>query len=217
MHPSQLTAAAVRKQDGYSPLLAALVHYTDRGWTAHVFPWVVGVRGLINPSHIYALLEFLEILSKCRKLAVEQTVLASVKALYFMHQVRFGGLYGRLSAEADCHSNTSDSDPTDDEELRTAFPDQRRRASPNHAVSEVPASRPSDHDSGPTQANRASTYGAHADPERSDGTPNALVLLHCPCPDRQTALKLRLNPQVTMDHGTAAQRLLLHPQDSYCP
>ena len=48
-------------------------------------------------------------------------------------------------------------------------------------------------------------YGAHADPECSDGTPNALVLLHCPCPDRQTALKRqRLNPQVTMDNGTAA-------------
>ena len=91
--------------------------FPDRGWTAHVFPWMVGVRGLIDLSHIYALLEFPEIPSKCRKLAVEQTVLASVKALYFMHQVRFGGLYGRLSAEADCHSNTSDSDSTDDEEL----------------------------------------------------------------------------------------------------
>ncbi len=88
-----------------------------------------------------------------------------------MHQVRFGGLYCRLSAEADRHSNTSDSDSTDNEELGTTFPDQWRRVSPNHAVSEVPASRPSDHDSGPTPA---SMYGAHADPERSDGTPNTL-------------------------------------------
>ena len=122
---------------------------------------MVGVRGLIDPSHINALLEFLEIPSKCRKLAVEQTVLASVKALYFMHQVRFGGLYGRLSAKADRHSNTSDSDATDDEELPTTFTDQRQRASPNHAVSEVPASRPSDHDSGPTPA---SMYGVMALP-----------------------------------------------------
>ncbi len=64
-----------------------------------------------------------------------------------------------------------------------------------NACSEVPAYTP---------ANRASTYGAHANPERSDGTPNTLVLLHCPCPDRQTALlRQRSNPQVTMDHGAA--------------
>ena len=93
MHPKQLTAAAIRKQDGYSPLVEALDHYTNSGWTVHVFPWVVGVRGLINPAHIYALLEFLEIPGKCKKPAVELKVLASVKALYSMHQVRFGQLW----------------------------------------------------------------------------------------------------------------------------
>ncbi len=55
----------------------------------HVFTWVVGIRGRIDPSLIVALLTFLIISSKHSKTAAELTVLASVKALYFMHQVRF--------------------------------------------------------------------------------------------------------------------------------
>ena len=140
VHPTQLLAAAIRKQEGYRPLEEALDHYTNSGWTVHIFPWVVGVRGLIDPAHIYALLAFLEIPGQCRKLAVEQSVLALVKALYFMHQVRFGGLHSHWKIDADHHSNTSDSEATDDEELQTTIPKQRQRISPNAAV--VPASYP---------------------------------------------------------------------------
>ncbi len=62
VHSEQLIAAAVRNQDGYSPLTEALIYYTDRGWTVHVFQWMFGVgRGLLDPTHIYALLNFLEI------------------------------------------------------------------------------------------------------------------------------------------------------------
>ncbi len=92
MHPEQLTAAAIPKQDGYSQLVEALDpvdHYTDSCWTVHVFPWVVGTLSLIDPSHIHPLLEILEIPGKYRKLTVEQTVLA----LYIMHKVLFGGLW----------------------------------------------------------------------------------------------------------------------------
>ena len=88
---------------------------------------MVGVRGLIDSPHIYDLLEFLEIPGKYRELASEQTVVASVKVLYFMHQVQFGALYGRRKlrkVEADNHSNTSDSEATDDVELRTTLPKQ---------------------------------------------------------------------------------------------
>ena len=67
MHPEQLTSAAVRKQDDYSPLVEEVDYYTGNGWTVHVFPWVVGIRGLIDPSHIHALLDFLDIPCKCRK------------------------------------------------------------------------------------------------------------------------------------------------------
>ncbi len=54
---------------------------------------MVGILGLIDSPHVHALQEFLEIPRKCRKLAVERTVLALVKVLYFMHQVLFGGHY----------------------------------------------------------------------------------------------------------------------------
>ena len=78
--------------------------------------WVVGIRGLIDPSLIVSLLNFLDIPSKYRKVAVERTVLASVKALYFM-QVRFGGMYGRMRAVDSRQKISSDDEITDDDEL----------------------------------------------------------------------------------------------------
>jgi hypothetical protein len=59
VHPAQLLAAAMRKQRTYGPLQEALGQYTEQGWTVHVFPWVVGIRGLIDPFHIESLLRFL--------------------------------------------------------------------------------------------------------------------------------------------------------------
>ncbi len=78
MHSEQLNAAAIRKQGGYSQLVEALDHYTNSGWTAHVFPCVVGVWGLINPPQIYALLEFLEIHGKSMKVTAHQTILGTL-------------------------------------------------------------------------------------------------------------------------------------------
>jgi len=214
VHPAQLTAAAIRKQDGYSPLVEALDHYTGSGWTVHVFPWVVGTRGLIDPSHIHALLDFLEIPGKCRKLAVERTVLASVKALYFMHQVRFGGLYGRRKTESKCHCDTSDSENTDDEELLTTPSCQRQRTSPKVTV--APAPHSSNNNGEPIPANPAnplSPPGEHAVPPRDGGTvdtPHAPALhhlLHPPCCTSQEAPKRqRLNPAQPL--GTAAPPIL---------
>ena len=104
MHPKQLSAGsagAIRKQNRYSPLVEALDHYTSSGWTVHVLPWVVGVRCIINPHHIYGIICPSKIPDKCRKFAIKLTHLArlaSVKALYFLHQVRFSDLYGRGKA-----------------------------------------------------------------------------------------------------------------------
>jgi hypothetical protein len=119
LHPEQLKAAAIRKQDRYAPLVLALCHYFDEGWTVQVFLWVVGILGLINSALVASLLTFLDIPSRHRKTAVERTVLASVKALYFMHQVRFGGMYGRQRAADIRQNNSSDDEVTDDEELRS--------------------------------------------------------------------------------------------------
>ncbi len=119
MHPEQLKETAIRKQDEYAPLLLALCHYIDEGWTVKVFLWVIGIRGLIDPPLIIPLLTFLDIPSKHRKAAIELTVLVSGKALYFMHQVRFGGINSKKrSAESRQHAS-NDEDVTNDEELRS--------------------------------------------------------------------------------------------------
>jgi hypothetical protein len=93
---NQLTAAGTRKQQKYNLLVEALTHYVDNEWVVHVFPWVIGIRGLLDPRHINALLEFLEIMiHKIHwQTAAEKTVLASVRALHFMHRVRYGGSQG---------------------------------------------------------------------------------------------------------------------------
>ncbi len=83
---------------------------SSRGWLAP--------EALSTISHT-RLLDFLEIPGKCRKLAFEQNVLASVRALYFMHQELFGGLYGRCKAQAMYLCDTSNSENTEDEEQLT--------------------------------------------------------------------------------------------------
>ena len=57
----------------------------------HVFPWVVGFRGFIDPAHLGALLSFLRVPRPQWRVAAERSALASVRALYFMHRVRVGG------------------------------------------------------------------------------------------------------------------------------
>jgi hypothetical protein len=48
VHPAQLLAAAMRKQQTYLLHQDALHYYSDQGWTIHVFPWVVGICGMID-------------------------------------------------------------------------------------------------------------------------------------------------------------------------
>ena len=113
VHPDQLLAAAMRKQQTYLPLREALRFYSDQGWTIHVFPWVVGIRGLIDPSHVHALLKFLEIPARHWQTAVERTVLASVRTFSFLHKVRFGGLPETVRPDLDPDHSAADSDDQD--------------------------------------------------------------------------------------------------------
>ena len=105
VHPGQLHAAAERKQQTYGCLEEALSYYVEQGWVVHVFPWVVGIRGIIDPLHIESLLKFLDIQRKHWKTVIERTVLASVRALYFLHKVRFGGLAEAISPDLDSESS----------------------------------------------------------------------------------------------------------------
>jgi hypothetical protein len=110
VYPDQLLAAAMRKQQAYLPLLEALSYYSEQGWTIHVFPWVVGIRGMIDPLHVQSLLKFAEIQQKYWKSAVEHTALASVRAFHFLHRVRFGGLSETARPDLDPDHEGSGSD-----------------------------------------------------------------------------------------------------------
>jgi hypothetical protein len=65
IHQTQLQAAAIRKQQAYQPLVEGLSYYTEQGWVVHAFPLIVGIRGMIDSSHVQSLLKFLDI-SECR-------------------------------------------------------------------------------------------------------------------------------------------------------
>ena len=90
IHLDQLSVAGARKQSKYSVLVEALGYYTDQGWLVDVFPWVVGNRGMIDPRPIGGLLQFLNMPKKLWTIAVEKSVLASIRAFYFLHRTRFG-------------------------------------------------------------------------------------------------------------------------------
>jgi hypothetical protein len=64
IHQAQLLAAAIRKQQAYQPLVEGLSYYTELGWVVNGFPLVVGIRGMIDSSHVESLLKFLDIQRK---------------------------------------------------------------------------------------------------------------------------------------------------------
>ena len=131
VHEDQLKAAALLKQNRYQPLIGALEFYVQQGWVVHVFPWVVGIRGLVHPPHICALLQFLEVPRKHWLPIVESTVLASVQAFYFLHRVRFGGLSkGDLLGSSQAHIGLEeDSDSSDLDDASTVGGSCRRKQS----------------------------------------------------------------------------------------
>jgi hypothetical protein len=73
--PSQLLMAAKRKQHAYEPVKEALSYYTDQGGMIHIFPWVVGIRGMIDPRQVESLLKFLGIQRKHWQVAVARQFL----------------------------------------------------------------------------------------------------------------------------------------------
>ena len=87
--PGQLQAAYERKMNLYGPLVEALGHYNDSGWSAKILPWVVGARGMVQERAMYHALEFIEVPKTFWRPIIEDTVLASISALAFMHRIRF--------------------------------------------------------------------------------------------------------------------------------
>ena len=97
----QLEEAYRRKIQKYAPILSAraLQYYIQAGWTIEILPWVVGIRRLANTKHLHAALAFLDIPRQKWKDVIdsEDSVLASVRALAYMHTIRNAGA-GRRAA-----------------------------------------------------------------------------------------------------------------------
>jgi hypothetical protein len=89
-------------------------YYTEQGWIVHVFLWVVGIRGMIDPAHVESLLKIIGVQQKHRKVAAERSALASVRAFHFLHKVRFGGL--SYATRSDLNSDNSDCEQDDNKD-----------------------------------------------------------------------------------------------------
>jgi hypothetical protein len=70
---------------------------------------------MIDPTHVESLLKFIGIQHKLWKVAVERSVLASVRSLHFLHTVRFGGLTNAVRPELDPSASDSEQDESEDD------------------------------------------------------------------------------------------------------
>jgi hypothetical protein len=94
----QLAAAHERKMRTHAPLLEALQAYREEGWQVEIFPWVIGVRGLLDRESIKCCLEFLELPLQSWRKIIEDAAKASVTAFYCLHRVRCTRTITRLIA-----------------------------------------------------------------------------------------------------------------------
>ena len=77
-----------QKLNLYGPLVEALGHYSDSGWSVKILPWVVGAWGLVLERAKHHALEYIEVPKSFWRPKIEDTVLASISALAFMHRIR---------------------------------------------------------------------------------------------------------------------------------
>ena len=89
MLSAQLEEAYRSKKRKYGPVRSALHHYIREGWTIEILPWVIGIRGLTDTASLQQALSFLDISQQKWRDIIEDSVLASVRALAYMHKVRY--------------------------------------------------------------------------------------------------------------------------------
>jgi hypothetical protein len=85
----QLDEAYYCKKRKYCPIKSALYHYVCEGWTIEILPWEIGIRRLADIVHLQTALSFLGIPKKEWKAIIEDSVLASVRALAYMQRIRY--------------------------------------------------------------------------------------------------------------------------------
>ena len=69
---------------------------------------------MIDPVHFESLLKFLDIQRKYWRMAVERSVFASVRAIHFLHKVRFWGLSDAGRPDLDPKNSNSGQDDRKD-------------------------------------------------------------------------------------------------------
>jgi hypothetical protein len=112
----QLAAAHDRKMRTYTPLLEALKVYLEEGWQVEIFPWVVGIRGLLNSAAIKSCLEFLAVPRQRWERIIEDVAKESVKAFYSQHRVRCKALkLGPRSSVVHTRRNVAEAHSTSNE------------------------------------------------------------------------------------------------------
>ena len=89
MLSAQLEEAYRSKKRKYGPVRSALHHYIREGWTIEILRWVIGIRGLTDTASLQQALSFLDISQQKWRDIIEDSVLASVRALAYMHKVRY--------------------------------------------------------------------------------------------------------------------------------
>jgi hypothetical protein len=70
---------------------------------------------MIDPAHVEALLKFIGIQQKLWKVAVERSVLASVRAFHYLYKVRFGGLSSAVRPDLDPSNSDNEQDGSKDD------------------------------------------------------------------------------------------------------
>jgi hypothetical protein len=95
----QLDEAYRRKKRKYCPIKSALYQYIRGGCTIEILPWVIGIRGLSDTVHLQTALSFLDIPKQKWKAIIGDSVLASVRALAYMHRIQYSSSNCRPTAD----------------------------------------------------------------------------------------------------------------------
>jgi hypothetical protein len=87
------------KQRKYGPGRSALQHYIREGWAIETLPWVIGIRGLADTANLQMALSFLDTPQRKWRAIIEESVLASVRALAYMHTIRESSINRQLTMD----------------------------------------------------------------------------------------------------------------------
>ncbi len=86
---AQLAEAYRSRKRKYGPVRSALHHYIRQGWAIEILPWLIGFRGVADTANLQMALSFLGIPQQKWRAIIEDSVLASVRALAYMHKLRY--------------------------------------------------------------------------------------------------------------------------------